>query len=207
MEKTFALLACLTLLSVCPAAAQAPASEPAPAAPADVITPLNVRDPSALVMGPGAMGPGSQAKLPMVPPGQPAAPEAGSKEAKPDKTAVDKTGARPGERAVAVSMDDDQLLGVKPGDRVDLISVFDMINAQGAREKTAATILQNVRVLGVVTTKDLHAKGVLTLELNPVEAQYALLGQRQAELGLAVRAPGDVELHPMEMTSFRSLFR
>jgi len=90
---------------------------------------------------------------------------------------------------------------------VDVLGVFDTVSASGAKEMFAATVLQNIRVLGVTTTKNLRGKGVLTLELNPMEAEYAFLALRQADLGVAVRAPDDVESHPMEMAAFRRLFR
>lgn len=195
-------LAALVLLASLRAQASEPPASAKPADPTqDVITPLDVRDPSALIMGPG----GQPISVTIQPPGpaRPAVP--GPVEAA--KSAVDKSGPRLGERAVALPMDEDQLLGVKPGDRVDVIAVFDAVSSSGARERFSVAMLQNERVLGVVTTRDLRAKGVLTLEVNPIEAQYALLGARQAELGLAVRAPGDVEIHPAEMSGFRRFFR
>lgn len=205
MTKIRSVLAAL-LLSAAGVGASAqpapPASAPA-AAPvqADVIVPLNVRDPSALVMGPAA-SPGKEiidAPVHAVP--------AGGENARVAKTASDKKGAGAGKRAVSLPIDEDQLLVVKPGDRVDLVAVFDATIASGTKEKVAATFLQNVRVLGVATTGSLRGKGVLTLELNPLEAQYALLGVRQADLGVALRTPGDVEIYPMEMSAFYRFFR
>lgn len=133
------------------------------------------------------------------------APAAGALKAA--KSSFDKAGPARGRRSVGVPVPEDQLLTVKPGDRVDLLAVFDRVNGAGVKEKTAATILQNVKVLGVTTSADLRATGVLTLELNPVEAQYALLGVRQADLGVAVRSPGDEDKYPMEMSAFFRLFR
>jgi len=86
MGKSIVLLACL-LLSAPRARAAAPpaAKESAPEA-VDVITPLNVRDPSALVMRPG----GQPVNLSVMAPSR--APETGALEAKAAKSAVDKVG-------------------------------------------------------------------------------------------------------------------
>lgn len=167
----------------------------------DVIVPLDVRDPSALVMAPGPSG--MPENFAIEAPAR--APAAGG--ARAAKSSLAKSGPAKGRRSVGVPVPEDQLLGVKPDDRVDVIAVFDRISGKGARHKTAATLLQNVRVLGVTTTGDLSGTGVLTLELNPLEVQYALLGVRQADLGVAVRAPGDAEKYPMEMATFSRLYR
>ncbi|MBI2386588.1 MAG: hypothetical protein HYV14_11300 [Elusimicrobia bacterium] len=201
MTKNDALLAFLLLAAPCLRAAAQPADAALATEPADIIVPLNVRDPSALVMGPGAGGAPNTISIeaPV------RAPAAGA--LKVAKSSFDKAGPARGRRSVGVPVPEDQLLTVKPGDHVDLLAVFDRVNGAGVKEKTAATILQNVKVLGVTTSADLRATGVLTLELNPVEAQYALLGVRQADLGVAVRSPGDEEMYPMEMSAFFRLFR
>jgi hypothetical protein len=206
MNKTWVLLSFLA--AAIPAAAQPSKAAAAPAESApeqpDIIVPLNVRDPSALVMGPGATGsPEAPIHIDIEGPARAAAAGNG----KVAKSSFDKSGPAQRRRSVGVAVPEDQLLTVKPGDHVDLIAVFDRVNAAGFKEKTAATILQNVKVLGVTTTGDLRATGVLTLELNPIEAQYALLGVRQADLGVAVRAPGDEEKYPMEMSTFLRLYR
>lgn len=202
MTKLLAPLALALLASVASAA-----DKPAPAAPVDPpdqIVPLNVRDPAALVMGPGPYGPGPKPTYAVEPPAKAPAEPAPDRAAKAE---ADKNGPRAGRRAVGVPIDEDQLLTVKVGDRVDLIAVFDATTTAGGKRKVAATMLQNVRVLGVTKTEALHAKGVVTLELNPVEAQYALLGVRQGELGLSVRGPGDLDIYPMEMSSFAKFFQ
>jgi hypothetical protein len=175
--------------------------EPAPVEEkAAVIVPLNVRDPSALVMGPaGEAGPAVSA--PEAPP-QPAAgpwlPVAGAK--------GERMAMPGGYRSVSVPVPGDELMDLRPGDRVDLISVFE---AQGAKhkERFAATVLQNVKVLGLGAPKGAEGHGAVLLMLNPMEAQMALLAVRQGPVGLARRGPGDDEIYPMEMTSYRKLFR
>jgi hypothetical protein len=200
MTKNRALLSLALFAAPCLSAAAQPAAAPAPSA--DVIVPLNARDPSALVMGPV---PGSP-KYPIVeaPARRPAA---GGESARASKSSFDKAGPSAGKRSVGVPVEESQLLSVKVGDHVDVLAVFDAVNAEGVKEKFAATMLQNVRVLGVTTTGDLRGAGVLTLELNPNEAQFAQLGLRLADLGVSVRAPGDVEIYPMEMAAFHRFFR
>ena len=43
--------------------------------------------------------------------------------------------------------------------------------------------------------------------LNPNEAQYLSLAMKQGEITTILRGLGDIEMHPMEMASFRKLFR
>ncbi|MCX5790177.1 MAG: RcpC/CpaB family pilus assembly protein [Elusimicrobia bacterium] len=116
---------------------------------------------------------------------------------------------------------------LKPGDRVDILVTFDAKMADQSKEKVTATILQNVLVLGVganlgqgLTAKQFgdkqgaeqqqaafSEKGFLSLALNPNEAQYLALALKQGETTVVLRGLGDVEMHPMEMASFRKLFR
>lgn len=111
-----------------------------------------------------------------------------------------------GYRAVAVPFPAHQLLFVEPGDRVDVLVTFSA--EMGDKDKTrmeevTATIMQNVVVLGVSRNF-----GVVQLIFNPNEAQYAaLFASKEKTLWLSKRAPGDTEMHPMEMASARKLFR
>ncbi|OGS14508.1 MAG: hypothetical protein A2234_11435 [Elusimicrobia bacterium RIFOXYA2_FULL_58_8] len=95
------------------------------------------------------------------------------------------------------------------------------------KEKVTATILQNVLVLGVgsnlgqglssaqakAKAKDESAdqsfssKMGLSLALNPNEAQYLSLSLKQGDVAVVVRGLGDVELHPMEIASFKRLIK
>jgi Flp pilus assembly protein CpaB len=111
-----------------------------------------------------------------------------------------------GYRGMAVPLSGDQAAFVKKGDRVDAMVTFDAKLKDG-KEKVTATILQNVVVLDVIKPARLEDKGVIELVLNPNEAQYLALSLQQGELRLSVRAPGDKEMHPMEMASFRKLFQ
>ena len=50
-------------------------------------------------------------------------------------------------------------------------------------------------------------KSTVSLALNPNEAQYLALALKQGDPTVIMRGLGDVEIHPMEMASFRKLFR
>ena len=111
-----------------------------------------------------------------------------------------------GRRSVAVSAANDELRGVGPGDRVDVLVVFDA-TTNNVPQKYSATILQNALVLGTRRPWKSGGNGVIYLSLNPMEAQFASLSARQGEVSIILRKPGDVEIHPVEMSTFKSLFR
>ncbi len=133
----------------------------------------------------------------------------------------------PGYRGCVLPLENDLLRLIKPGDRVDILVTFDAVLGDSRKEKVTVTILQNVLVLGVGTNlgqglnaaqakaKDAAAaadqsfseKAALSLALNPNEAQYLALSMKQGELAVVVRGLGDVELHPMEIASFKRLIK
>ncbi|OGS04524.1 MAG: Flp pilus assembly protein CpaB [Elusimicrobia bacterium RIFCSPLOWO2_12_FULL_59_9] len=132
----------------------------------------------------------------------------------------------PGYRGAALEVDTNLLQLIKPGDRVDVLVTFDAVMSDRHKEKVTATILQNILVLGVgrnlgqgLTAQqdaalkkqsekemDFEAKGALTVALNPNEAQYLSLALKQGDVFVVVRWIGDLEMHPIEMASFRKLF-
>ena len=112
-----------------------------------------------------------------------------------------------GYRGMAVSLPGDQAAFVKKGDRVDVMVTFDAKLKGQEKEKVTATILQNVLVFDVIKPAKLEDKGVIDLILNPNESQYLALGLWQGSIQISVRGPGDKEMHPMEMASFRKLFQ
>lgn len=113
-----------------------------------------------------------------------------------------------GYRGAAITVGWDQLLYVKKGDRVDVLVTFDALMKEDRKEKVTATILQNVVVLNVMKPAKREGSGVIELLLNPNEAQYAALSVAQGQkVHISVRAVGDLELHPMEMASFRRLIK
>ena len=133
----------------------------------------------------------------------------------------------PGYRGAVVGVESDLLKLIKPGDRIDVLVTFDALMADNRKEKVTATILQNVLVLGVggnlgqgQTAKQFGEtessdkqnaafaeKGIVSVALNPNEAQYLALAMKQGEITVILRGLGDIEMHPMEMASFRKLFR
>jgi pilus assembly protein CpaB len=133
----------------------------------------------------------------------------------------------PGYRGAILPIDPDMKLLIKPGDRVDVMVTFDALMNDGRKEKVTATILQNVLVIAVGTnlgqgmnakqfknlgdkeekTAAFSEKAAVSLALNPNEAQYLALALKQGDTTVIMRGLGDVEMHPMEMASFRKLFR
>lgn len=111
-----------------------------------------------------------------------------------------------GYRALAMSFPSHQLRYIEPGDRVDVMTTFSALMGKKddtTKEDVTATILQNVIVLAVD-----RKFGVVQLELNPNEAQYAaLFAAPDKTMWLSKRAKGDTEMHPMEMASAKKLFR
>lgn len=173
-----------------------------------VIVPLNARDPSALVMGPSAQpvqyyeadaDAQTGAPAPQRPPRPYWARLFGKR--------FDRTLMVDGYRVVSLPVREYELLDVRPGDRVDVLSIFQAAVPGKWKQKLSATLLQNVKVLGVALSGDLNGQGVLQLMLNPSEAQFATLALHQGELSVILRKPGDVDIYPMEMSSFRKLFR
>jgi pilus assembly protein CpaB len=132
----------------------------------------------------------------------------------------------PGFRGCVIPMDNELLRLIKPGDRIDVLVTFEA-TVGGGKERVTATILQNVLVLGVGTNlgqglssiqakaKDAQVaadqafsdKGVMSLSLNPNEAQYLSLCMKVGDVSIIVRGLGDVELHPMEIASFKRLIK
>jgi len=133
----------------------------------------------------------------------------------------------PGYRGCMMPLDSDLLALIKPGDKIDVLVTFDAVMGDNRKEKVTATILQNVLVLGVGTNlgQGLSAaqaksktgqeaadaafseKGALSLALNPNETQYLALSMKQGDVTVVVRGLGDIELHPMEIASFKRLIK
>lgn len=150
--------------------------------------------------------------------GAPGAPVAQAKqEAAADRAAAPAAKVQPavglvkGYRGTSVTVGGDQLLFLKKGDRVDVLVTFDakMEDKDGKvrQEKITSTFLQNVVVINVHKPAKVSETGAVELLLNPVEAQYAALAIAQGDVSIVVRAPGDTELHPMEIASFRRLIK
>lgn len=114
----------------------------------------------------------------------------------------------PGYRGVSLPVSGPQALFLEKGARVDMLVSFDAILADDKKEKVTATILQNVLVTNVRRPAAPGEPGVVQLLCNPNEAQYAALSLAQGSaIHLVRRAPGDLEMRPMEIASFRKLFK
>lgn len=128
----------------------------------------------------------------------------------------------PGYRAAVLPVERDLAALMKPGDRVDVVVTFEARMAQGDRQKVTATILQNLLVLSV--GKDLGAAAgkadggaadksaafsqteTVGVAVNPFEFQYLALAGETGRLGISLRSPGDIEIHPIQMASLAKLF-
>ena len=133
----------------------------------------------------------------------------------------------PGYRGAILPIDQEMKVLIKPGARVDVLVTFDAMMNDGRKEKVTATILQNVLVIAVGTnlgqgmsakqfktlgdkddkTAAFSEKASVSLALNPNEAQYLALAVKTGDTAVIMRGLGDGEMHPMEMASFRKLFR
>jgi len=113
----------------------------------------------------------------------------------------------PGYRGIAIPLPGTQLAFVKKGDRVDIVVEYETPGEGGAKEKVAATVLQNVLVVDVRRPDRLELIGAVEILVLPIEAQYAALSLAQGEVHLSVRSAGDKEMKPIEPASFRKLFK
>lgn len=120
--------------------------------------------------------------------------------------AGEKLSVSPGYRALNLPFPDHQLAFLNAGSRVDVMATFEAWTGKKpdeTQEEVTATILQNVRVLAVDSTR-----GVVQLEVNPNEAQYAaLFSAKDKTLWLSVRDAQDKAMKPMEMAVARKLFQ
>lgn len=110
-----------------------------------------------------------------------------------------------GYRAVVMPVSKAEFLFIKPGSRLDMTVTFTAVMKDDRKELITATMLQNLLVLDTVDKGGVRA---VVLALNPNEAQYAELSLSEGyRINFTVRAKGDMELHPMEIASFRRLIR
>lgn len=115
---------------------------------------------------------------------------------------------------------------IKPDDNVDVLLTFEAVMKNGARQKVAVTLLQNVKVLGVgsdlgqgldartaaaMKSKEDDATAYsdsssLSLSLSPRDAQYLALAQAEGDISVILRSHGDVTNYLMEIATFDKLF-
>ncbi len=128
----------------------------------------------------------------------------------------------PGYRGMELPIQSEIEKLMKPGDHVDVLVTFNALLPDNRKEKVTATILQNVLVLAVGNNLGQGAaakapaknqavamggQSSASLALNPNEAQYLALAMKEGDTTVVLRGLGDFEMHPMEMASFRRLFR
>lgn len=114
----------------------------------------------------------------------------------------------PGYRGMALPVQAYQLQFLGPGARVDVLTTFQAALTDNRTEWVTATLLQNVLVLEVKAPACGEPYGAIQVAVNPNEAEYLSLAvQSKKIVSVALRGKGDVEMHPMEMASFRKLFR
>jgi len=111
---------------------------------------------------------------------------------------------RPGMRAVTVSAGRDGGIAemLRPGDRVDLLSVAGGVtDERGAPTRMTRILLQNALVLAVGGSLSTTASGRhtgsdrrVTLSVTPADAQRVAEAQSQGQLTLTLRHPDDVEV-------------
>lgn len=93
---------------------------------------------------------------------------------------------------------------VEPGDRVDIIGVF---QDPKSREMVATTMLQNVIVLATgriggrtnrrLLTENERAYGTVTVHVLPEAAEMLVLAQDMGQLYLSLRSPADDEIYDL----------
>src|SRR5262249_51797014 len=107
----------------------------------------------------------------------------------------------PGMRAVAVKVND--VISVagfaQPGTRVDVLLTGNPTKENDPANVTATTILQNVQVLAAGQKMQTNQEGkaqtvtVITLLVNPEQAQKVALATQEGRIQLALRNPLDIE--------------
>jgi len=111
----------------------------------------------------------------------------------------------------AMSVEVDAVVGVagfvRPGSRVDVLATLRDVKEQGRPMPYARTILQNIRVLaidqslGIHTDDEPRVASVVTLQVNPEEAQILAFGAANGALKLSLRNPVDTEFQILPSTT------
>jgi pilus assembly protein CpaB len=130
-----------------------------------------------------------------------------------------------GKRAITVNVDNiSSLLGmIKPGDHVDVISLVP-VPAQTPEGKQVTQVgviplFQNVLVLAVGQDTGAPGEGkskkeekkeaspLITLALNPQEANIIAFVQEQGKIRLSLRSPGDSQIQPIQPASWDTVMQ
>ncbi len=115
------------------------------------------------------------------------------------------------EKHRAMSVEVDAVVGVagfvQPGSRVDVLATLRSVPEHGRPMPYARTILQNVRVLAIDQQLGNQSEGeprvasVVTLQVNPEEAQILAFGAANGDLKLSLRNPIDSEFQILSSTT------
>jgi pilus assembly protein CpaB len=110
----------------------------------------------------------------------------------------------------AMSVEVDAVVGVagfvRPGSRVDVLASLRDVQDSGRPQPYARTILQNVRVLAIdqslgnSTEDEPRIASVVTLQVNPEEAQILAFGAANGDLKLSLRNPVDTDFEILPST-------
>lgn len=104
-----------------------------------------------------------------------------------------------GKRGLAVLVYPDQQTFLEPGDRVDVIATKQGGKADGKSELTAATVFQDVLILGVRAAEGNEEWSTVQLMLTPEQVRImARAVAAEDGLFLAARAPDDRASRPVE---------
>ena len=131
-----------------------------------------------------------------------------------------------GKRAITIPVDNISSVGglIRPGDHVDVIGnvPVPVMTAQGkqAMQPTTMPLFQDILVLAVgqeFTTipgdskekKETRATlaNVITLALDPQQANLIAFAQEQGKVRLVLRSPGDTQIQPAVPASWDALYR
>ncbi len=120
-----------------------------------------------------------------------------------------------GTRAVAINIDSQGATSagnfVLPNDRVDVVRTYAEEGKTGGSTFTSETLLQNVRVLAIgQNVQDKNGQPVVvgstaTLQLDPLQAETVILGQRTGQLSLTLRSIQDAGQDPMAVRGAKAM--
>ncbi len=95
---------------------------------------------------------------------------------------------------------------VKAGDVADVLFSFEaLLKEKNAKEQVVATILQRIKVLDVINPKE--GGHALVLTLDPRDAQYLFLAEKEGKIKLIFRNASDSALNAMPVASYSALFQ
>ncbi|MDI6757007.1 MAG: Flp pilus assembly protein CpaB [Endomicrobiia bacterium] len=132
-------------------------------------------------------------------------------------------------RAMTFLLDRQEVQGIiRPGNKVDVIGVFDYYGEGGTRREEAVTLIQNVTVLAVgkavlgsmepVTMKKGRVEAAVAAEapesvvtvslaVTPTEAETVALAKKKGEIFMSLRPIGDERIYDLPGAALSKIFR